>query len=81
MSIDSLKLRLSELQDSKVTLITRGRKQKIIKKTGHITVISDNLFCIDVPIGKSHVETKSFRYAELLNGVIELAELNIEEAN
>lgn len=78
MTVSELKGRLEELSSDKITLITKGRKQKEIRKKGTISNISDYLFCIDVPIGREHVETKSFRYHELLSGKIEIVELSLD---
>ena len=52
---------------------------KTIIKKGILTMISDNLFCFDVPLGKTHIDSCSYTFYDIKMGKVSIKELQIEE--
>ena len=48
-------------------------------KKGILTMISDNLFCFDVPLGKTHIDSCSYTFYDIKMGKVSIKELQIEE--
>ncbi len=50
--------------------ITIKDKTKVMIKKGVITIVSDNLFCIDVKIGKYHTCNFSHTFIDIATGKV-----------
>ena len=74
----SIKEALRSLIGHKITVSEHKTKNKIIVKKGVVTIVSDNLFCFDVPLGKTHIDSCSYTFYDIKMGKIEIKELILE---
>lgn len=68
---------LTSLIGQKVTVSEYKTKNKIIVKRGVVTIVSDNLFCFDVPLGKSHTDSCSYTFYDIRMGKVVVKELTV----
>ena len=75
----AIKEGLEKLKGSQITVSEYKTKNKTIIKKGILTMISDNLFCFDVPLGKTHIDSCSYTFYDIKMGKVSIKELQIEE--
>lgn len=74
----SIKAKLEALVGQKITVSEHKTKNKIILKRGIVTLVSDNLFCFDVPLGKTHIDSCSYTFYDIRMGKVVIKELDME---
>ena len=70
-----IKAALETLRGQKITVSEHKTKNNTIVKRGILTTISDNLFCFDVPLGKTHIDSCSYTFYDLRMKKVEIKEL------
>lgn len=73
----SIKSGLEALIGQKITVTEHKTKNKSILKKGIVTIVSDNLFCFDVPLGKSHIDSCSYTFYDIKMGKVVIKELDV----
>lgn len=74
-----IKEKLELLKGTKITVSEFKTKNKTIVKRGVLTMISDNLFCFDVPLGKTHTDSCSYTFYDLKMGKVKIKELILDD--
>lgn len=72
---DFIKDQLLALKGEKITVTEHKTKNKHLQKRGILTMVSDNLFCFEVPLGKNHSESMSYTFYDVKMGRVEIKEL------
>lgn len=75
----SIKEGLEKLMGKVITVSEYKTKNKTIVKKGKLTTISDNLFCFDVPLGKTHIDSCSYTFYDIKMGRVSIKELILED--
>lgn len=75
----AIKEGLEKLKGTQITVSEHKTKNKTIIKKGILTMISDNLFCFDAPLGKTHIVSCSYTFYDIKMGKVNIKELKIEE--
>lgn len=75
----TLKARLQEMIGKKITVTEHKTKNKSLLKRGIVTIVSDNLFCFDVPLGKSHIDSCSYTFYDIKMGKVVIKELDLNQ--
>lgn len=73
---EELKIKLENLKGKEITITVKDRTKIKVKK-GVITIVSDNLFCLDVKIGKYHTCNYSHTFIDIKTGKVVIEELEI----
>ena len=67
-----IKESLKALIGEKITVSEQKTKNKIIIKKGVVRIVSDNLFCFDVPLGKFHTDSCSYSFYDIRMGKVKI---------
>lgn len=70
---NNIKQRLQELIGKEVTITIKDRT-KLSTKKGIITLVSDNLFCIDIKLGKYHTTNSSYTFLDIKTNKVKIKE-------
>ena len=73
-----IKESLKALIGQKITVSEHKTKNKIIVKKGVVTIVSDNLFCFDVPLGKRHTDSCSYSFYDVRMGKVTIKEIEFD---
>ena len=72
-----LKSQLEALMGTKITVTEHKTKNKHILKRGTLSLVTDNLFVFDVPLGKAHSESCSYTFLDVRIGRVDIKEINL----
>jgi uncharacterized protein Veg len=75
LNFTNLKDKLGEYVGKKITVIEHKTRNKNIERRGTLTLLADNLFTFNVPLGRSHFTEYSYTYGEIEMGKVEVKEL------
>ena len=72
----SIKSALEALIGQKITVTEYKTMNKSILNRGVLTLVSDNLFCFDVPLGKTYIDSCSYTFYDLKTKKVVIKELD-----
>ncbi len=73
-NFEEIIVRLNELLGKEITMIVKEKTKSVVKKA-ILTNVSDNLFCVDIKLGKYNVVNNSYTFIELKTNKVFIKEL------
>ncbi len=70
---DRIKEGLKSLIGQEITITVKDRT-KVFTKRAVITIVSDNLFCVDVKLGKNHICNYSYTFLDIKTNKVKIKE-------